>query len=261
MNPRFRGYEPLMMFYLLPEEIVARTELTEFPRDPYEALSNPKWHEVYESDYFQLALSDTWAWLVWGYLGVRGGMEQYSGFDPFWGLAHAYSMWMRVYQAMGVTAERYFDFEPGYGLRYLPYEEMVCEYVCPMVDYFLKHSNFNKWLDVVRQHRCHEDYDTRRSSVKIDFFRSWYHSRAKVKVLEFIQVDEPGYSPFDKIDSRLDFERFTERLDKKSQQIVRLLLAGYTQAEIGERLGYANHSGVCKRIKKIGELYAEYMKP
>jgi len=26
-------------------------------------------------------------------------------------------------------------------------------------------------------------------------------------------------------------------------------------------LGFANHSGVCKRIKKIGALFLEYMKP
>ena len=113
MNPRFRGHEPLMMFYLLPEEIVKRAKLDDFPRDPYEALDNPEWRKTYESDYFQLVLSDTWAWLIWEHLGVRGGMEQFSGYDPFWMLAHAYSMWMRVFQAMGLTAERYFDFEPG----------------------------------------------------------------------------------------------------------------------------------------------------
>lgn len=86
MNPRFKGHEPLMMFYLLPEEVVARTELTDFPRDPYEVLNNSKWREVYESDYFQLVLADTWAWLIWEHLGIRGGMEQYSGYDPFWRL-------------------------------------------------------------------------------------------------------------------------------------------------------------------------------
>ena len=261
MNPRFRGHEPLMMFYLLPEEIVARTELTGFPRDPYIVLDDSKWREVYESDYFQLALSDTWAWLIWEHLGVRGGMEKYSGYDPFWRLAHAYTMWMQVFRVMGLTAERYFDFEPGYGLRYLSHEETVEQYVVPMVGYYLKRSNFSEWREVVTELRCHEDYDSRKSSIKIDFHRKWYHTRAKVKVLDFIQAEEPSYYPFEKIDSRLDVERFTSRLDEKNQKIVKLLLAGYTQVEIAQMLGFANHSGVCKRIKKIGAMFVEYMRP
>ena len=262
MNKRFRGHDSLMMFYLLPEEVVARTELTDFPRDPYKALDDPKWREVYESDYFQLALADTWAWLVWDHLGIRGGKEQFSGYDPFWLMVHAYTMWMRVFMAMGMHAERYFDgVDPGDMLRYLTQEETVEQFVVPMVEYYRKHSGFNDWRDAVQELRCHEDFDSRRSSVKIDFHRKWYHSRAKVKVLDFIQVDEPSYYPFEKIDSRLDVERFTGMLDEKNQSIVKLLLAGYTQEEIAKKLGFANHSGVCKRIKKIGAAFLEYMKP
>ena len=260
MDNRFRGHGPLMMFYLLPEEIVARTELTDFPRDPYTALDAPEWREVYESDYFQLALSDTWAWLVWDHLGVRGGMEQYSGDDPFWRLAHAYSLWMQVFRAMGLTAERYFNIDPGDMMAYLPYEE-AADIIRIMVGHFIANTNFRLWRETVQTHRCHEDYDKRRSSVKMDFHRSWYHSRSKVKVLDFIQAEEPSYYPFEKIDSRLDVERFTSRLDEKNQKIVKLLLAGYTQAEIAQQLGFANHSGVCKRIKKIGAEFLEYLKP
>jgi FixJ family two-component response regulator len=81
-----------------------------------------------------------------------------------------------------------------------------------------------------------------------------------VKVLDFVQADEePCYYPFEKVDSRLDVERFTNRLDEKNQRIVKLLLAGYTQVEIAQKLGFANHSGVCKRIKRIGAEYLEYV--
>jgi len=260
MNIRFRGHEPLMMFYLLPEEIVARTELTDFPRDPYIILDDPKWREIYESDYFQLALSDTWAWLVWDYLGIRGGMEKYSGYDPFWLMAHAYSLWMQVFRAMNLTAEHYFNLEPGDELRYLTREEND-DLVYTMICYFISNTNFRLWQEAVTEHRAHEDYDSRKSSVKIDFHRKWYHTRAKVKVVDLIQAEEPSYYPFEKIDSRLDVERFTSRLDEKNQSIVKLLLAGYTQVEIAKRLGFANHSGVCKRINKIGALFVEYMKP
>jgi DNA-directed RNA polymerase specialized sigma24 family protein len=262
MNIRFRGHDRLMMFCLLPEEVVARTELTDFPREPYKALDDPHWREVYESDYFDLVLCDTWAWLVWDYLGIRGGMEKYSGFDPFWRMAHTYLLWIQAFNKMGLTAERYFAnvTSPGDKMAYLTHE-LVAETTCNMVEFFIKHSNFSKWLEAVKEHRAHEDYDARRSSVTMDFHRQWYHTRAKVKVLDFIQVDEPSYYPYDNIDSRLDVERFTKRLDYKNQKIVKLLLAGYTQAEIAQRLGFANHSGVCKRIKKIGEAFLEYIKP
>ncbi len=261
MNTRFKGHGPLMMFYLLPEEIVARTNLLDFPRDPYKALDDLKWREVYESDYFQLVLSDTWAWLIWDYLGIRGGMEQYSGYDPFWRLAHAYTYWMVVLYKMGLTPERYFNLSPGDMLRYLTREELD-ENIREMMTYYMAKSPFPLWREAVLAHRTHEDYDTRRSSVKIDFHRRWYHTRAKVKVLDFIQADEePSSYPYDNIVSRLDVERFTGSLEYKNQSIVRLLLAGYTQAEIGKILGFANHSGVNKRIRKIGAAYLEYIQP
>jgi hypothetical protein len=251
-----------MMFYLLPEEIVARTELTGFPRDPYKALDDPKWQEVYQSDYFQLVLTDTWAWLVWEHLGIRGGMEQYSGYDPFWRLAHAYTLWIKVFRAMGLTAERYFNLNPGDTMGYLPYEQVV-DMTRQMVDVYINRSNskFKLIREAIQEHRCHEDYDKRRSNVKMDFHRGWYHFRAQVKVLDFAQVEEPSYSPYENLDSRLDVERFTKRQDGKNRRIIKLLLEGYTQAEIAQELGFANHSGVCKRIKKIGAEFMEYMKP
>jgi hypothetical protein len=261
MNTRFRGHDALMMFYLLPEEVVARTELTDFPRDPYIALDDPHWREVYESEYFQLALCDTWAWLVWDYLGIRGGMEKYSGYDPFWQMAHIWALWAKVFRTMGLTPERFFSYpEPGNPIPYLSYED-AADTVREMAEYFVSHSQFPQWLEAVKEHRAHEDYDSRSSSVKMDFHRKWYHTRAKVKVLDFIQAEEPGYYPYDNIDSRLDVERFTERLDGKNQRIVELLQEGYTQTEIAKMLGFANHSGICKRIKKIGALFSEYMKP
>ena len=163
---------------------------------------------------------------------------------------------------MGLTAERYFAnvTSPGDKMAYLTHE-LAAETTRDMVEFFIKHSNFNKWLEVVKGHRAHEDYDSRRSSVKMDFHRKWYHTRAKVKVLDFIQVDEPSYYPYEGIDSRLDVERFSSRLDYKNQRIVKLLLAGYTQVEIAQKLGFANHSGVSKRIKKIGAEFLEYIKP
>jgi hypothetical protein len=57
-----------LMFCLRPDEYVAQTELTDFPRNLCLVLDDPKLRRVYESDYFQLTFCETWAWLIWDYL-------------------------------------------------------------------------------------------------------------------------------------------------------------------------------------------------
>lgn len=124
MNSQFSGYKPLLSFYLIPEEVLQRTEPTEFPRNPYEVLNNLKWMEVYESDYFQQILIDVWAWLVLPHFGIRGGMECYSGYDPFWRLAHAYPIRIRVLKEKGIAAELFFgQLTPSQEANFLSYEE------------------------------------------------------------------------------------------------------------------------------------------
>jgi hypothetical protein len=186
-------------------------------------------------------------------------MELYSGFDPFWRLAHAYQIWILTFQKMGLTAEAYFNFEPGHGLRYLSREELDMN-VREMMQFFIKNSKFLQWRDYIKQNRCWEDFDSRQSSVKTDFFRKWYHSRTKIKNTDFIQAEQQAYYPFEKIISRLDVERFVKSLDVDDQRMIKLKLSGYTQAEIAVKLGYANHSGISKRFKSIGKDFKEYMK-
>ena len=259
MNSFFKGHERLMMFYLLSEDIVARTEITDFPRDPYLVLKDPKWREVYESDYFDLVLTDTWAWLVWEHLGIKGGMEKYSGFDPFWRLAHAYPLWIQAFNKMGLTAEVYFNFEPGYALRYLSREELDLN-ITEMMQFFINNSKFLQWKEVILENRCWEDYCTRKSSQKVDFYRKWYHTRTNIKNTDFIQAEQQPYYPYEKIISRLDTQRFLLTSCEEDQKMIKLLLMGYTQVEIAIKMGYANHSGISERLKRIGRDYKEYMK-
>ena len=41
-------------------------------------------------------------------------------------------------------------------------------------------------------------------------------------------------------------------------QILELRMSGDTLEDIAEKLGYKNHSGVLKRIRKIGQAYEAY---
>ena len=43
-----------------------------------------------------------------------------------------------------------------------------------------------------------------------------------------------------------------------NMQILELRMSGDTLEEIAEKLGYKNHSGVLKRIRKIGQAYEAY---
>lgn len=47
-------------------------------------------------------------------------------------------------------------------------------------------------------------------------------------------------------------------ISEKDMQILDLRMSGGTLDEIAEKLGYKNHSGVLKRIRKIGQAYEAY---
>ena len=49
-----------------------------------------------------------------------------------------------------------------------------------------------------------------------------------------------------------------ETLSEKDKVILKMRMDGYTLEKIADELGYANHSGVLKRIRKIGQAYEKY---
>jgi FixJ family two-component response regulator len=50
-------------------------------------------------------------------------------------------------------------------------------------------------------------------------------------------------------------EQFTATLTDKDKQILEMRMEGATLEEIAKKLGYQNHSGVLKRIRRIGLEY------
>ena len=47
-------------------------------------------------------------------------------------------------------------------------------------------------------------------------------------------------------------------LDEKDRAILQMRQKGETLEEIEEKLGYQNHSGILKRIRKIGQAYEAF---
>ena len=53
-------------------------------------------------------------------------------------------------------------------------------------------------------------------------------------------------------------DQFKATLSEKDMKILGMRMSGDTLEEIAEKLGYKNHSGVLKRIRKIGRAYEAY---
>ncbi|MGM9602005.1 MAG: hypothetical protein ACI3W5_10580 [Faecousia sp.] len=53
-------------------------------------------------------------------------------------------------------------------------------------------------------------------------------------------------------------DQFKATLSEKDMKILEMRMNGDTLEEIAEKLGYKNHSGVLKRIRKIGRAYEAY---
>ena len=60
--------------------------------------------------------------------------------------------------------------------------------------------------------------------------------------------------------AQVDMEQFLAGLKEKDRQILQLRMEGFTLQKNVARLGYQNHSGVLKRINKIGESYQRFAK-
>ena len=70
----------------------------------------------------------------------------------------------------------------------------------------------------------------------------------------------PNQNTEERILSEVMVKQFMESLSEKDRKILNMRMEGYSQKEIAQRLGYSNHSGVQKRITKIGLAYQEFTK-
>ena len=271
----FRNSEYLPFYYFIPESILRRcgAELNAIPRNPRMIFSNRAACKFIESDLFMLLIYDATANLVWKYMGYDEYMEIYSGYDPAWKLAHSPNYWIKGLTDEGIiqTVEELYrnchsdlGFLPEYDI------DIYLRYVVPKV---MEQHNMYAAIETAEQFRCFEDFDFRDSRQKTDFYRKWYHTRTKHPMI-FLEEFKENYSErhngqeWDMPDESQDLdlyatdqvmvEQFKAKLSEKDMQILTLRMEGKTLEEIAEMLGYKNHSGVLKRIRKIGKMYEEY---
>jgi hypothetical protein len=116
-------------------------------------------------------------------------------------------------------------------------------------------------IDAVLSNRIKDDFSHRWSHEREDFERKLYHKRSKFKVA-FVELDDtiPVQGPSSEVEEDLLWEDFIALLNLKERQIVVCLRNGITKvAEIGQILGYANHSPVSKALQKIRAKAKQYL--
>ena len=271
----YKNAEYIPAYLFLPAAILDRCpQELQLPRTVRSYFHDRSVISVVESDLFTELIVDGFAHLVWPYLGVPGYMENYSGYDPVWIMAHGAAFWVQELTDEGVipTVETLMQNGQNHILA-CPSEWEVSFYLEQTVPIAMGKNNLDAVVDTVKEMRCPEDYDTRRSNAKKDFYRKWYHTRTKHAEFSLDAWNETRWKQYETqgidipdttedmegaVITQVDAEQFLDQLSEKDKQILQLRLEGRTLEEIAERLEYRNHSGVLKRIRKIGEAYQRY---
>ena len=276
-----KNLEFLPLFYLFPIDLLRKEcpGLADMPRSVHGIFKQEKWFAKLMGDFFLQAVCDLTAYYVWPAFGISTYMECFSGYDPIWRLAHAIEIWEQAFEQMsGMTLQNLVN-----AIKHEREPAEPEEFQELMVNiglHGIREHNLMPLIQAVREMRCIEDYDTRGSNAKIDFYRKWYHTRTRFKTVSLDQLiegqgDEPRSDAVDTAmgdyvsDPTADFEEavcakidtgnFYEKLKPHDREIFQMRVEGHTYQEIADELDYKTHSAVLKRINRIGEQYFNYV--
>ena len=235
------------------------------PRNPLAFIADDDYLSMYLGRMFPRRLMNVWSNFLWLSGVVRGSESAYSADDPMRILTRDPNTCIKVLAIMGYDTDWLALQSITKPEIVLPREEAV-ECFSRFIRCFWEHEEIraSEIYDVVRQHRAHEDFTDSKSTVRIDFHRQYYHTRAKIKTVNIADAwEDAEYIPdtdhdIDNIVLSDWIERFFATLgNDKDVEICKLLYIGCTQQQIADSLGYKNHSGVNKRIAHIkGKLSA-----
>lgn len=186
-----------------------------------------------ESDLFQLLIIDATAFMVWQYMGFGEYMEIYSGYDPAWRFAHCPDYWIQELTDEGILASAGELFKGCHSeLGYVPEWQ---------IDIYLRYIVPN----VMKKHLM----------ISLEEFQKAY---ADAHGGQEYEEPDPSQNVEETAVAQALVDQFKATLSEKDMQILELRMSGDTLEEIAEKLGYKNHSGVLKRIRKIGQVYEAY---
>lgn len=272
---RFFEYEPLV--HLLPRQVLDRFGLPLLRRGHWPYTYDHGGVDDFLPDDFAARLERAWAWTVWPHLVSGSKMRAFSADDPIRLLAHNLDFWVPAVTA--AIQDRLRDFpeidngktlgpvvledgsvldgavvgHPRAGGAVWVGEEDARDAVAETVGAADQTGRLRGILDAVRSHRVEDDFSDQWSYAREDFERQLHGKRRKVKVA-FVELTDtiPVQGPESEVLGTMITNDFLALLDTRNRQIVVLLNSGVTsKTEIAERLGYANHSAVSKRLVQI----------
>lgn len=282
---RYHAYLPL--YHLLPADTLRRFGLPLIKRGIWP--HRQRFHlldRILPKD-FDARLRRAFSYHIWPFLGARGRPSAFSPSEPIRLLSHNLDFWLpyadmaaqeraRAYGRVpfdddqqradfeeyhdkappGVSLER-----PYYGAQLWMGEGETREVTHRMVELADAHGELRGILDAVRSHRVEDDFTDVWSFEREDFERKLYNKRSDVSV-RFVELDDtvPVHGPESEIHEGLLWEDFFALLNHKEREIVVCLRNGVTNlGEIADRMGYANHSPISKRLKRIREKAARLL--
>ena len=273
----FRNAEYISAFYFIPKSILDKCgeEINSIPRNPRKLLQDRRAIEIIESDLFKLVIIDAYAFMVWPFMGLGAKREIYSGYEPSWRYAHAASIWIKGMEDEGVIPKLQEILKSSNVDEDLGYisEEEISETFTWLVPKIMAKHNMNEIIAVAAEYRCFEDFDYRKSRQKIDFYRKWDHTRAKISVESLDELKEKdaentGGMEWDIPDDSINVEstvlepiavsKFLDTLSETDRKILTMRMDDVTLEKIAEELGFKTHSAIHKRIRRIGLAYEKF---
>lgn len=231
--------------------------------------------DIVETDLFFERVSNVYSYMVWNYLNRGANSLHYSNTDPGWILAYKIDIWVPPLIQHKVIPDvheltKYAETPEVVGYTSMEIFERLIAW---SVEQAMQQYDIPKIIELIKEYPCAEDFSVFDSHAKTDFIRRWYHTRTKHLQISLEEFQESyaknnNGKEWDTVDESIDLEKelteksavesFLETLSEKDKAILNMRMDGYTLEEIADELGYANHSGVLKRIRKIGQAYEKY---
>lgn len=246
-------------------------------------LRTDKYDSLIKDDTFLELVWDCVAWSAWqyfeipyqngsGYREIPGSPAQYSGDFPLWRLSYSMLPLLRdKFEVSGFSFQQLYNVPEGTELPWLTYQQFG-NLIGTLVPEIIQEQNWQPMIDEIWNNRTLEDFDKRGSQVKLDFMRSWGHSRSRKKTVSIEQLAEEAEengTDFDIPDTRSEFENsvlselqiaeFAARFSGRDKKILEMKMEGHTAQEIAEAVGYQTHSAVLKRIRHIADCYEDFI--
>lgn len=279
---RYHEYSPLL--HLLPRRVLAKFGLPVLRGGQWPFMADYAGVDDFLPTDFQHRLQRAWAWRVWPHLVSGSTMDAFSSDDPLQLLAHNLDYWIPAVTAMmqarlsehseidtgplpdavtlddGSVLDGAIPGHPRTGGQIWFGEDDARAAIAETVEVADQTGQLRSIVDAVKSNRVVDDFSPRWSYAREDFERKLYRKRNKIAV-RFVELTDtiPVQGPESEVVGNLVTNDFMTMLDHRNRQIVVLLNSGITsRTEIAERLGYANHSAVSKRLGQIRKLAEDH---